>query len=91
MTRRVQQRRTRGWRKADGAVSVARPHRWGNPHDWRIIGYTEAVARYRDDLYAGRLPYTVDDVRAELAGHDLMCFCPPDGPCHADVLLEAAR
>jgi hypothetical protein len=24
-------------------------------------------------------------------GHDLMCFCPADQPCHADVLLELAN
>lgn len=26
----------------------------------------------------------------ELAGHDLACWCPLDGPCHADVLLDLA-
>ena len=29
--RRVQLRRTRGWRKPAGSVVVARPSRWGNP------------------------------------------------------------
>jgi hypothetical protein len=28
---------------------------------------------------------------SELAGHDLMCFCPLERPCHADVLLELAN
>lgn len=28
---RIQLRRTRGWRLPEGAVSVARPGRWGNP------------------------------------------------------------
>ncbi|MFH1264564.1 MAG: DUF4326 domain-containing protein [Planctomycetota bacterium] len=27
----------------------------------------------------------------ELRGKDLACFCPPDQPCHADVLLELAN
>lgn len=27
----------------------------------------------------------------ELAGRDLACWCPLDGPCHADVLLELAN
>jgi len=26
-----------------------------------------------------------------LRGKDLMCFCPLDQPCHADVLLEYAN
>jgi Domain of unknown function (DUF4326) len=25
---------------------------------------------------------------SELTGHDLMCFCEPDQPCHADTLLR---
>ena len=40
---------------------------------------------------------TIDEIRAELAGHDLMCWCPlvdaegERSPCHADVLLEIAN
>lgn len=34
---------------------------------------------------------TVDQVRAELAGKDLACWCHPGDPCHADVLLEIAN
>lgn len=34
---------------------------------------------------------TIDEIRAELAGRDLACWCPLDGPCHADVLLEIAN
>lgn len=29
--KRIQLRRTKGWRKPEGAVVVARPSRWGNP------------------------------------------------------------
>jgi hypothetical protein len=29
--------------------------------------------------------------RVELAGRDLACWCPPDAPCHADVLLRVAN
>jgi hypothetical protein len=32
-----------------------------------------------------------DEVRYELAGKNLMCWCPLDQPCHADVLLEIAN
>ncbi|MFB6392588.1 DUF4326 domain-containing protein [Polymorphospora sp. 2-325] len=34
---------------------------------------------------------TVEDVRRELAGKHLACWCPLDQPCHADVLLEVAN
>lgn len=34
---------------------------------------------------------TAEDVRRELAGHNLACWCPLDRPCHADVLLAVAN
>jgi len=30
-------------------------------------------------------------IRKELAGKNLMCWCPEDQPCHADTLLEIAN
>lgn len=49
----------------------------------------QAVAMYRDWLVL--FPYIAEAARAELAGRDLMCWCPPGEPCHADVLLEIAN
>lgn len=40
---------------------------------------------------AGDRYLTPEDVRAELAGKNLACWCPLDQPCHADVLLELAN
>ena len=34
LPKRIQRRRTKGWRMPEGAVSVARPGKWGNP--WRV-------------------------------------------------------
>jgi hypothetical protein len=51
----------------------------------------EAVRRYREDLLAGQLSIGVDDVKSELRGRDLACYCPLDEPCHADVLIEVAN
>ena len=31
------------------------------------------------------------EIRAELAGHNLACWCRPGTPCHADVLIELAN
>jgi hypothetical protein len=33
---------------------------------------------------------TEADIKRELKGKDLICFCAPK-PCHADVLLEIAN
>jgi hypothetical protein len=51
----------------------------------------EAVTLYRRDLIAGSLPFTVDDVRRELQGRDLVCWCKPGAPCHGDGLLAVAK
>lgn len=103
--KRIQQRRTKGWRKPEGAVSVSRPGKWGNP--FRVgkviiltgpkagaaIDRAGAVSLFRS--MATRSGETAEryraQVRAELAGKDLMCFCALDQPCHADVLLELAN
>ena len=91
MAARIQLRRTKGWRKPAGAVVVARPSRWGNPFVVGVDGDRAAcVARYRDALERGELTFTAADVRRELAGHDLACWCTPGEPCHADVLLAIA-
>ncbi len=78
-----------------GTINVARPTAWGNPFRVgdRIDGHgvvrdrAEAVA-----LYVERVPAAPEGRRyEELRGHDLACWCPLDGPCHADVLLRRAN
>ena len=73
-------------------IRVTRPTRYGNPHKVADVGSNaEAVRLFRQDLMAGRLRATVEDVRRELRGRDLYCFCKPGEPCHADVLIEVAN
>ena len=90
MPRRYQRSRRTGAHLPSEVVVVTRPTRWGNPHPLSL-GRVKAVSRYRDDLLAGRLAITVDDVERELRDRDLACYCPLDEPCHADVLLEVAN
>lgn len=96
MPDRIQLRRTKGWRKPPGAVVVSRPSKWGNPYivgdllNGGNIGQQEAVDLFRRALVEGRLQFSVDEVRRELAGRDLACWCPST-PCHADVLLDIAN
>lgn len=51
----------------------------------------QAVAMYENKLRAGGLDFSVEDVRAQLRGRSLACWCLPDEPCHADVLLRIAN
>ena len=103
---RVQQKRTKGWRKPENTVSVARPGRFGNPFKvgGGYAGFSHAAPGVviRDRAHAVEYfkkwiectPYGAvleRQARAELAGKNLMCFCPLDEPCHADVLLRIAN
>jgi Domain of unknown function (DUF4326) len=89
---RFQRSRKKGWGKPPGGVICDKTSRWGNKlFDWRILGRAEAKRLYKAALIEGRLPFTVEDVRRELRGHPLGCWCPLDEPCHVDVLLEIAN
>ena len=82
----VVQTRT-GW-----AVNWTRP---GKPQpEWEVSTSDQyAAQKMAVGLYGEYLAQQSDLVtraRRELAGHDLMCWCPEDQPCHADILLRVA-
>lgn len=102
---RIQRQRTKGWRMPEGATYVGRPSKWGNP--WRagkvryltgpkagtVADRADVVRMFRNAL-CGKSPEAVrvrEEVRQELAGKDLVCWCRPGDPCHADVLIEVAN
>jgi hypothetical protein len=106
MPERIQRKRARGWRLPEGAKIVDRTSRWGNP--WRAVdglSREEAVRRFDEFLRRRRegkgdwymVAYPSDEeIRAELAGWDLACWCPlpADGEpdvCHAAALLAIAN
>ena len=90
MAKRIQRKRTKGWKMPKGAVYVGRPTKWGNP--FRVIGSNrrEAVDLFRTMVMTYLSNGTGYPLR-ELRGKDLACFCPLDQLCHADVLLELAN
>jgi hypothetical protein len=100
MAERIQLQRRAGWRMPPNTVKVDRSTRWGNPMR-TAPGYTaaQAVADYAQwlsgaaefRLQRGAGPPSVEDIRRQLAGKNLACWCPLGQPCHADVLLELAN
>ncbi len=70
-------------------VYIGRPSPYGNPF---IIGRhgnrNQVVSKYRRWLLAQ--PELVRQVKRELAGKRLGCFCAPYS-CHGDVLAEIAN
>jgi hypothetical protein len=90
--RRIQLCRVKGWRLPDNTVVVSRPSKWGNPYPVAPHRNREQAALlYWAALITGVLPYTVADVRRELRGKNLACWCPIGLACHADALLEIAN
>ncbi len=77
-----------------GAVYVGRgqPGTWGKPfRTGPDLDRAAAVAAYRRWLARPEQAELRHRARAALAGRDLVCWCPLEGPCHADVLLEVVN
>jgi hypothetical protein len=92
--KRIQRKRTKGWRLPPNTICVSRPSKWGNPFRLQD-GYTaqEAVDLFRawldEDIYIN--PENLIDLRSELGGKNLACWCQFGEPCHAVVLLKLAN
>lgn len=93
---RIQLRRTKGWRMPEGTVSVARPGPFGNPYPvtskngWipkeHGLNAEQSVSAFRTHL--ANSSGLQEMAARKLVGKNLACWCAPDAPCHADVLLE---
>ena len=88
------------WNKRDpntpkDAVYVGRPTKWGNPfvigkdgtRDQVVNKYREMIMNWHNQLLGAHFHREIKD---ELKGKDLVCWCAPK-PCHADILLEIAN
>lgn len=85
----------------ENTVSVTRPGRWGNHFKVGIDGTAvEVVEKFRNHvLQFWNTLIIVDDeqvtvgrnIKNQLKGKNLACFCKVGEPCHGDVLLELAN
>ncbi len=128
MCKRIQRKRSKGWRKPPNTVYVGRESKWGNPFKLMgdIIYYNakhrrkvfsvwiihEHTHHFEPKLRNARIvelyniwinnsfptekgiahcSFNYNDVKRELKGKDLMCWCKLDEPCHADILLRLAN
>jgi hypothetical protein len=79
-------------------VYVGRPSKWGNPYShlqgsvarFQTNTREEAIQAFEKDLLEGKLLISIKDIKEQLKGKDLVCWCAPK-PCHADVLLRIAN
>lgn len=102
--KRIQRKRTKGWRKPENTVNVCRPSKWGNRYKVGTQQYHFGTFVFvKDNAHAVELfekyikrkcqndnPF-LHTLKTNLRGKNLMCFCPLDSPCHADVLLKIAN
>ena len=108
---RHQRKRTKGWRKPEGAIIVDRTSKWGNPytveaakHNSVSSPHQHAVDAFENWLKGNYCKLACNDINKlktlrktiltnihQLKGKDLVCFCPLDKPCHADVLIRMAN
>ena len=89
MPKRIQRKRTKGWRMPPNTVYVGRPTKWGNPFtvEEGIMTPEEAVMCYGIYRLREVRPYL-----GELRGKDVACWCPLDAEwCHGDLLLRVAN
>ena len=69
-------------------VYVGRPSKWGNPFEIGRITRENAVILYKEGIIKG---FRIIEVKQELKGKNLSCWCSLDKPCHADILLKIAN
>ena len=87
----------------DNGVMYLIDHQFVHAHDLSLETPQErryaarmAVSLFGDELlhwFGGRIEIEpgLREAIAGLAGHDLVCWCALDQPCHADVLLKLAN
>lgn len=97
MPERLQLRRVKGWRLPPGAVSVARPTRWGNPFAIgtelrfpfdEVYGPVVRDREHAVEIFTGYARITSGYAflaRRELAGKDLACWCPLPAEGEPDI------
>jgi hypothetical protein len=57
----------------------------------RNASIPECVQAFREYLSEPEIAEFVQEIKTELRGKNLACWCKPGDDCHADVLLEIAN
>jgi len=105
--KRIQRKRTKGWRMPENTVYVGRGSKWGNPFrvskDYPSLNPyicktpQDAVWKFKNQIKLFELDHPKCVLKfnltdlANLKGRDVACWCRLDQVCHGDVLLELAN
>lgn len=77
--KRIQRKRTKGWRMPENTIYVGRPSVYGNPYET-----AEEYKKFLDDMNI----ILQDIIKFNLRGKNLACWCSLEKKCHADILLK---
>ena len=103
MPKRIQLKRTKGWRMPKNTLKVDRSTRYGNPFSVDRFGRERAIQLFElwftgvwDKDMSGVVDASVEpadreDKLTKLRGKNLACWCKPGESCHADILLKLAN
>lgn len=106
MPKRIQRKRTKGWKMPENTVYAGRGSKYGNPFKvgfFKGYGKQDAIKDFRkwilrepdmrsaESCFTHGKPPTIEEIKSELKGKNLACWCKEGEPCHADVLLEIAN
>lgn len=83
-------------KKAPFDVYIGRPSKWGNPYSHKADTKAHFVVQSREEAilkfeeYVRSQPEMVKDIKKELKGKVLGCWCAPQA-CHGHVLEKIAN
>ncbi len=70
------------------AVFIGRPSAYGIPFSVKQYGRERCIKLY--ERWVRSQPMLMQQIRSELKGKDLVCYCSPKH-CHGEVLLKIAN
>ena len=94
---RIQRTRAKGFKMPENTIYVGRPGKWGNPFKVGEIFTRGAALMHFENIFKSDesifdIGYpSISEIKKELKGKNLACWCPVGIPCHADILLKIAN
>ena len=92
--KRIQRTRVKGWKTSPNTVYVGRNSKWSNPYRVGEIGPDGDIPKNIEecvDMFDLHIWRREEEIKKELKGKNLACWCPLGQPCHADILLKIAN
>lgn len=87
--KRIQRKRTKGWRMPKNTIYVGRPSMFGNPYEGKDA--KQMFEAHIAQLGSCYLDNMIKLARVHLKDKDVCCWCKLEDDCHGDIWLELAQ